>query len=108
MKFICSDNPVLRIPEFPPELMTNHCHVEGCLGLWRILNGEDNSGSCEEENNHDQNRNYRPRQFDLSAAVDLSRLTCGIGLSFPESPQNNREQTADNQKYPTRNCNNED
>src|SRR6266567_1255790 len=107
MKFVCSDNPVLRIPELPPELMPGHCDVEGCLGLWCVLNGEDDSGSCEEENNHNQKRKYCPRQFDLSAAVDLSRLARWVGLSCSKSKQSNREQSADNQKYPARNCNDE-
>src|ERR1700679_3237333 len=101
MKFVCSNKRVLRILELPPELMTDHCYIKCCLGPWCVLNGEDDPGSCEEENNHSQNRNYGPRQFDLGAAVDLSRLARWVGFSFPKSHQSNREQSADNQKYPT-------
>src|SRR3954466_6887737 len=108
MKFVCSDNPVLWISELPPELMPDHCDVEGCLGLWGVLNGEDDSGSCEEENNNNQERDYGPRKFDLSAAVDLSRLARWVCFSCSESKKDNREQPADNQKYPSRNCNDKD
>src|SRR3984957_3073853 len=108
MKFVCSNNPVLRILELPPELMTDHRDVKGCPGLWCVLNGEDDSGSCEKENNHGQDRNDCPRQFDLGAAVDLSRLACWVGFSFAKFQQRNREQSADNQKYPTRDGNDKD
>src|SRR5258707_11264493 len=108
MKFVCRSHPVLRILELPPELMPDHCDVKGRLGLWCVLNGEDDSCSREEENNHNQKRNYCPRQFDLSAAIDLSRLARWVGLSCPKSKQSNREQSADDQKYPTRNCNDKD
>src|ERR1700676_455173 len=105
MKFVCSDNSVLRIPELPPELMSDHCNVKSSLGPWCVLNCEDDSGSRKEENNHNQKWNYSPRQFDLRAAVDLSRLARGGGLSCPKSKHGNRKQPADNQKYPARNCN---
>src|SRR5580658_627598 len=104
MKFVGSDNSILRISKLPPELMPNHCDVEGCLGLWCVLNGEDDSGSCEKENNNNQNRNNGPGQFDLSAAVDLSWLARWISFAGPKSKQCNREQSAYNQKYPARNC----
>ena len=45
MKFVRSDNSVLRIPELPPELMADHGNVKGCLGLWCVLNCEYDSGS---------------------------------------------------------------
>src|ERR1700757_692856 len=108
MKFVRSNNPVLRISELPPKLMPDDCDVEGGLRLWCVLNCEDDSGGCEEENNHNQERNYRPRQFDLIAAVDLSRFARWVGFSCPKSKQNNCEQSAYNQKYPARNCYDED
>src|ERR1700691_3076748 len=108
MKFVCSNNPVLRILELPPELVPDHGDVEGCRGLWCVLNGEDDPGSCEEENNHNQNRNDCPRQFNLSAAVDLSRLATWVGSARPKFKQSNREQSADNQKYSARKCNDKD
>src|SRR6266702_5209378 len=108
MKFVCSNNPVFRILELPPKLMADHGDVKGRPWLWCVLNRENDPGGCEKENNHDQKRNYCPRQFDLSAAVDLRRLAHRVGISRPKSVQSNREQSADNQKNPTRNCNNKD
>src|ERR1700730_6931954 len=100
MKFICRNKPVLRILEVPPELMTDHRNVECRFRFWCILNGEDDSGGCEEENSHNHKWNYSPRKFYLSAAVDLSRLACWVGPSSPKSKQSNRQHPPTTTKIP--------
>src|ERR1700730_9723056 len=84
VKLVRGDHAIFGVSELPPELMSDHCDVESRLRLWRVLNREDDACRCQEQNDHNQDRNHGPRQFNLCAAVDLGRLADGIGLACPE------------------------
>src|ERR1700733_15190329 len=72
MKFVCGDYAVFRVSKLPPELMPDYCDIESRLWLWRVLNREDDACRRKEENDHDQDGDHGPRQFNLRAAIDLS------------------------------------
>src|SRR5437899_11642121 len=74
VKFVGRHDAERRISEFPPELVTGRGDLHGCRGLWSILDGMNNTGGSQKQNDYDQNRNDGPGQFNLCAPVYLGRL----------------------------------
>src|SRR6202012_460439 len=58
VEFICGNYVVFRVPKLPPELMSDDGDIESRLGLWRVLDGEDNACRCEEKNDHNQDGDH--------------------------------------------------
>src|SRR5712675_280170 len=62
------------ISELPPELVTDGGDLHGCRGFRSILDGMNNAGGSQKQNDYDQSRNDGPGQFNLCTPVYLSRL----------------------------------
>src|ERR1700677_2852074 len=59
--------------------------IEGRRRHLLILDGKENAGCGEEENDDNQDGYHGPGQLDLSAAVDLGRLAVIVGITLPEA-----------------------
>ena len=108
VEFVRSDHAIFWVSELPPELMPDHRDIESCLWFWRVLNREDDACRRKEQDDHDQDRDHGPRQFNLRAAVDLSWLALRIAFSCPKPIQGNDEQPANNEEYCSGNCDDKD
>ena len=84
MRFVCSNNPVLRVLELPPELMTDHCDFEGIMRFRGILNIRNDSACRQKQNQDNQNRNYRPGCLYLGTAVNLRWFVLIVVNPFSE------------------------
>src|SRR5665213_1578788 len=78
VKFVRSDDAKLRIAKFPPELMADNDDIQRTSWLAGVLGIEDNARSGQEEDHHDEHRNYRPGKLDLITSVNLRGFTIGI------------------------------
>jgi len=99
VEFVGGDDAEFRVAIFPPELMADDGYVHGACRFWNCFGYEDDACCCEEERDHNQNRDDCPREFDLVTAVDLSRFTVGVCLFMPEANQRVEQQPGDYEKY---------
>ena len=58
--------------------MSDHCDFDSVRRLRRVLDRVNHSGCRGEQDDDDQHRNDRPRQFDLRAAIHLRGLAIGV------------------------------
>src|ERR1700691_611278 len=65
--------------------MSYDVDIEGRRRHLLILDGKENAGSGEEENEDNQDGYHGPSQLDLGAAVDLGRLAVIVGITLPEA-----------------------
>ena len=98
VQLVGSDDAELGIAELPPELVPDHCYVQGGRRLGSILDGVDHPGRGQKQYDHDQDRNDRPGQFDLRAAIHLGRLAVAIGRAGAELYDGIRQQGKDDDK----------
>src|SRR5271165_2340346 len=107
VQFVCSHNLQRRIPIFPPELMSDHGDFNGAIRLGRVLDTGNYARSRQKEDDHNENRHYGPRQFQLSAAVYL-RGFASIGRLLPELHHRVSKQSENNEEYRACNLKDED
>ena len=86
----------VRIDHFPPPLVADDTHLHRIVGHLHILNFADGAAGYQNQHHRDENRNHRPRQLDIGAAVNLRRLSPIIVLGPPELHDNVDEQSGDN------------
>ena len=108
MQLVGGDDAQLGVAELPPELMADYSDVERGLGFWSVLNGEDDARGCEKQDHHNEHGNHSPRQFHLSAAVDLRRLLLRIGVARPEFDDDESEQSRNHDEDGASNQKNEE
>src|SRR5258707_153565 len=78
VQFVGCDDPELRIAKLPPVLMSNRGDLYSSRRFRSILNRVDHSGGGQIQDDHNENRDNRPRQLNLRASIYLSRLTVRI------------------------------
>src|SRR6201995_5714465 len=74
MQLIRRHDAEISIAEFPPELVSDDCHVQRRSRLFRILDSKDDPRGREEQNNHDEHRDYGPCQLNSVASIHLRGL----------------------------------
>lgn len=74
VELVGGDDAERRIAELPPELMTSGRDFDCAWGRDRLLNGVNDARGSKEEYQDDEDRDNRPRQLHLIAAIDLGRL----------------------------------
>ena len=74
VQLVRRDDPQRGIPELPPPLMADRGDVERRRRPGGVLDLIDRARPGERQHHDDQDRNHRPRELDLRAAVDLRRL----------------------------------
>jgi len=107
MQFIGSGKAIFGIVKFPPELMAYDIRIDRRGRHFLILNGKQNAGGGEKENQDNQNRDHGPGQLDLGAAVDLGRLAVVAGITLPEADHHVNKKGGDHNKNGARDLNHE-
>src|SRR5262245_65579079 len=87
VQLVRRDDAKRRVPELPPELMTDYGDVESVGGLGRVLNRVNAPSRGEEQHDNDDDRNDSPRKLDLITPVHLRRLAVGV-VAGPPTRQN--------------------
>src|SRR5262245_26905158 len=82
--------------------MSNGGDLDSCRRLWSILDRVDHSCCSQKQHDHDQDRNDRPGQLNLSTAVHLSRLTVDICCRTTELDDGIHKQSKDDHEYDCR------
>ena len=77
-------HPQLRITILPPVLVSDDGDLEGVGRFRSVLNSVDYSRRGQKQHDYDQDGNDRPRQLNLCAPVELSRLATRIPSSPPK------------------------
>jgi hypothetical protein len=73
------------------------------VGWWRgVLYTSDHPHRRDEQGHYDQNRDHRPGQFHLIAAINLWWLTAVITFPLPEPYDRVDQQTENNHEYDRR------
>src|SRR5580693_3840644 len=88
-----------RISILPPELMPNDGDLDGVARTDRVLDTGNYARSRQKQDHHNENRNDRPRQFQLSAAINLRGFASIGRLALSESHNRVDKQTENNHEY---------
>ena len=91
-------DPERGIAELPPPLPADDRDLQGAGRLRPILDLEDRAGGRQPEDDHDEDRDHRPRHLDLEAAVDLGRLGVVVAGTAAEPDHGHGEQREDDQE----------
>src|SRR5262245_38891710 len=102
VQLVCCDDPEPWIPKLPPELMSNGGDLDSCRRLWSILDRMDHSCRSYKQHDHDQDRNDRPGQLNLSTPVHLGRLTVAVSGRTAELHDGVHKQSKDDHEYDCR------
>ena len=78
MQLVGRDHPERRVAVLPPELVPDHGDFDRGGRLRRVLDGVNHASRRREQDQDDQDRNDRPRQLDLRAAIHLRRFAIGV------------------------------
>ena len=81
-----------RISIFPPELVADHGDLDSAGRRSAFWMPGDHARRRQKQDHHNQNRNHRPGQFDLRAAVNLRGLARSGSRLFPEVHHRLRKQ----------------
>jgi len=100
MEFVRCDHSILRITEFPPELMPYHRNLDCRFGSWCVLDSMNHASRRKKQNYDDQHWNHGPREFDLRASINLRRFALPI-LGAPPKPKKDVHQQSE---YHRKNC----
>jgi len=98
MQLVCCDDPKLWIAKFPPVLMSNRDHIQSAGRFGRILHRVDYPRGGQEQNNYDEDRNDRPGQLNLHAAIYLSRFTASVHSTTTKLDDGVEQQYKDHKK----------
>jgi hypothetical protein len=74
VQLVGGDHVVVRVAELPPPLVADDAHVQRVGGRGGVLDRDQRARGDQEEDEDDEQRDDRPGQLDLVAAVDLWRL----------------------------------
>src|SRR5580704_17846186 len=80
------------VPKLPPELMANSRDFHSCRWFRSVLYSMDHASRRPKQNDHDQNWNDGPREFNLSASVYLRRLAPRFARPAPKFNDGIRQQ----------------
>ena len=83
--------------------MAHNRYVEGRLRLRGILDGEDDSRRCQEQDNDNEDRDDRPCELDLGTPIDLRGFAVRISLPGSVPDDGESQQSPDHQKDPSGN-----
>src|ERR1700725_8498 len=73
-----------RVSIFPPELVSDDGNFESIARLRGVLNACDYARCRQEENHHNEGWNDRPREFQLTASVNLCWFAPLVRPPLPE------------------------
>ena len=108
VQLVGRDDPERGIAELPPPLPADDRDLQSAGRLGPILDLEDRPGGRQPEDDHDQDRDHRPRHLDLEAAVDLGRLGVVVAGPTPETDHGHGEQREDDQEDRSRDAEDEE
>ena len=80
--------------------MANDRHVQGVRRGWTVLHIGNRARRDQHEDEHDQDRDDRPGQFQLITAVDLGRFRTVVLGTAAEADGGVGEQPADDEENP--------
>ena len=99
MDLVGRDDSLLRVANLPPPLVADEPYLDGVFRHRGILDFSDRAARHENENERDQDRNDRPCELDMRAAVNLRRLLKLVVLpAVPEFPHDIDEHRRDHHK----------
>ena len=106
VQFIRRNHFEIRVAILPPILVADHSDFDGAAWRLRVLNAGDHPRRRQEQNHDNQYRNHGPRQFDLSASVNLRGLAAIVSVPLPEfddrvgqQAENDREDHPSDREY---------
>ena len=104
MQFICRYHAQTLITIFPPELVADGRNCDR-IARGRCFLNEGNYSCCRHEQcDHDENGNDRPRQFHLTAAVNLGRFSTVVIPLLSEPHDGVKQQGEDDQENGSCDC----
>jgi hypothetical protein len=98
VQFVRSNHAEIWIMNLPPPLMSDHADFERVGGQLRILHVGDRARRDQHQDEDDKNRDDRPRQLELVAAINLRRLFSIVARLRAELDDDVGEQSGNDDK----------
>src|SRR5258708_13919468 len=99
MDFVGGHHVMFRIPALPPVSVPNDANLFRRFRHFRVLDFTDRTSGYQYQHHHNQDRWYRPSQFDRGTAVDLGRFLVVILRTATSVPDDGvGQEPADHQK----------